>query len=564
MLSMQRLISVLLFFLMLSSAFAEEMSVRLADDSVWQCRSHKTVFLSLYCEHEGELLYVNHLGAVRAGREAQRLAHVQVAAVSDKQGNRAEQLIGIDLKVPPKDDSDWPGKQSVYLAVTGELFPDRMAEAYPFLPRPPAPSAELKSFRDKLSPFLARETLAVLEDHARPELELRTAEETLRCQRLPAGAGSAEKFQSIFFGDLDHSFGCGMLDCGAGKRLFHSGFPGAPFELASFDHTGTWVFHEVRHVRTPSGAVLFQAAPLSIGMGPANGNSHQSPFTHLLRSTVPIEFRDERNGLFLRQRFNPGVGEYLKTLAQRCESTSARPVLDSLRSYEKRLQEAELVHVVSMLGQMLSGNYLAPDFPLADVCQHDGVVYSREAFVHSQALRSTEPRQVLTVAEAQQLFSLAREMDDIAWNFKMDGCYARAHLMARRFEDLGVHVDKAWLKGDLIVEDGEETIRWNFHVTPVVYVREASGEVRPWAVDPSIMPAAAPLTDWTARMTKHLPGAVTQTAYPFPENAAAYKRAALAITNSHPYLPSDSVFMSEAQKMEQAAQTMREYKGYAP
>jgi hypothetical protein len=41
-----------------------------------------------------------------------------------------------------------------------------------------------------------------------------------------------------------------------------------------------------------------------------------------------------------------------------------------------------------------------------------------------------------------------------------------------------------------------------------------------------------------------------------------YKKAALAMSNSTPYLPDESYVLSEEAKMSMATSTMREYKGY--
>jgi hypothetical protein len=111
-------------------------------------------------------------------------------------------------------------------------------------------------------------------------------------------------------------------------------------------------------------------------------------------------------------------------------------------------------------------------------------------------------------------------MDDIAWNYKQDGCYARAHLMARRFEAEGIRVDKAWIKGHLNILDPQNPISWNFHVAPLVYVQMPNGKMEKMVIDPSLFDKPITLDEWDKKMVKGTHGESARTAFPFPVNSA--------------------------------------------
>ena len=148
-------------------------------------------------------------------------------------------------------------------------------------------------------------------------------------------------------------------------------------------------------------------------------------------------------------------------------------------------------------------------------------------------------------------------MDDIAWNYKYDGCYARAHIMARRFEAQGIRVDKAWIKGDLYVEDTD--ITWNYHVAPLLYVEDEKGKIQKMVIDPSIFDRPVTLEEWDNKIAKKTKKGSVKTAFPFPQNASFYERSALAISNSDPYTPAENIDDTEETKMQHAKETMIQY-----
>lgn len=193
-------------------------------------------------------------------------------------------------------------------------------------------------------------------------------------------------------------------------------------------------------------------------------------------------------------------------------------------------------------------------------CRYGSFILSPSAAAHLNFLQRVKPKPIakyLSVREVQDLYKKAKDMSDIPFGFKYDGCYARAHVMARRFEEMGVPTEKAWIKGDLFVPNTD--IAWNYHVAPVVNVKDLKGKIVKYVIDPSLNNKAVTLDEWVDSMGKRVKGGVIKTQYPFPQNAANFQRTAVAISSSDVYLPDNDENKTEEENMEMAIQTMQEY-----
>ncbi|MGE0614330.1 MAG: protein-glutamine glutaminase family protein [Bacteriovoracia bacterium] len=131
---------------------------------------------------------------------------------------------------------------------------------------------------------------------------------------------------------------------------------------------------------------------------------------------------------------------------------------------------------------------------------------------------------VLTPEEAAGLFRALQNDPAIPYRFTLDGCYARAHEMARNMEALGIQAGKVWLTNFKFNRDGKPepqgvtlsvpnpqyptcTIEWSYHVAPVVYVK-ASDQRAPvlMVLDPSLFHEPVPVSKWmTAQTSKGEP-----------------------------------------------------------
>ncbi|MDD4973988.1 MAG: protein-glutamine glutaminase family protein [Bacteriovorax sp.] len=224
------------------------------------------------------------------------------------------------------------------------------------------------------------------------------------------------------------------------------------------------------------------------------------------------------------------------------------------------LANTDLAHYLTMTdGQMVS--LLVDVAKSHDLgCRYENMILSPSAEAHLDYLRKVKPRPVekyLSITEVQKLFKKAKNMSDIPFGYKDDGCYARAHVMARRFEEMGIPTEKAWIKGSLFVPGTD--IKWNYHVAPVINVKDKKGKIKKYVIDPSLADNAVTLDEWVESMGKNVKGGVMKTRYPFPVNAANFQRTAVALSSSDVYVPDNDEVKTEEQNMAMAIQTMKEY-----
>lgn len=279
---------------------------------------------------------------------------------------------------------------------------------------------------------------------------------------------------------------------------------------------------------------------------------------------IPKKFQD-REEVFSFYT-NPQANMAIDGNRHDCSDEKLNPFFkreDELRdSITQTLTEEKLTQVLGMV----NGNITSLFIPTSNVgeggCKYNGVIFSPKSWAYFNYIRklNEHPSEAkpLTVEKAQELFLKAKAMTDLPFDFKYDGCYARAHLMARRFEAMGIPTEKVWIKGDLSVPGTD--INWNFHVAPVVTVIDPkTKQPVKYVIDPSLESRAVTLDEWVNTMKKNVKGPVVQTIYPFPNNAAYMQRTAVAISSSDPYLPQDEKNMNEEEKMKQAIEVMARY-----
>ncbi|RNA61575.1 hypothetical protein D1631_06360 [Chryseobacterium nematophagum] len=64
------------------------------------------------------------------------------------------------------------------------------------------------------------------------------------------------------------------------------------------------------------------------------------------------------------------------------------------------------------------------------------------------------------------------------FNFRVDGCYARAHRMREILKSKGYKCEKVWIQGDLRAVTNKVTIRWGYHVAIAVKVTERIRQIQ--------------------------------------------------------------------------------------
>jgi hypothetical protein len=109
---------------------------------------------------------------------------------------------------------------------------------------------------------------------------------------------------------------------------------------------------------------------------------------------------------------------------------------------------------------------------------------------------------ILTAAQAQALFNKMAQQGDIAFEHPWNGCYARAHLMVRRLQAMGVKPGKVWSFSNgepLRARTNRDTrgfVEWDYHVAPTVPVQGTDGKAYHMVIDPSMFNKPVSVNDW--------------------------------------------------------------------
>ena len=152
------------------------------------------------------------------------------------------------------------------------------------------------------------------------------------------------------------------------------------------------------------------------------------------------------------------------------------------------------------------------------------------------------------LARAMEIFDQVADTEEIAFGYADDGCYARAHLMCRQLQQMGLTPKKAWaFEGKpnyLSVEIAGRKHRWWFHMAPTLTVQMQDGAVEDMVFDPGLFDGPVSLKEW-GEIMKAPPEKIQITAFDAPP--AGYKGA---------YAPNDEISSDSDEK---AKKTMTEY-----
>ncbi|MCY4644652.1 MAG: protein-glutamine glutaminase family protein [Bacteriovoracales bacterium] len=375
----------------------------------------------------------------------------------------------------------------------------------------------------------------------------------IACRRKPSF--HTKKIQKM--SDMCQVFSCGKDQRGLMRTLFFA-MGGAPSHIIYLGKDGFYNGPKVNRIDKSSSAK--EAIPLYIKKDFSSWVLPRIPETY----SPPPNLLDQSD--FFARMQSPFYEPGLRSLGSQCLPHTWKDFDLALKRYKEKLLEAELVQYITVINDMnlgknlLQGYFIPKEQIPGNACLENGIYYDRNIYDKAKALAPSFSDQTISKEKARELFDYAKKMDDIPWDYKRDGCYARAHLTAKRFEELGVHVDKAWLRGDLGFEESDGTfIRWNFHVAPTVYVKSPEGQTQKFVIDPAFFDRPVPVALWAKTISRTQN--IIETPYPFPENSTEYARSSLAFSNSDPYHPEDDLKVTEKEKIEKANKVMAVYRG---
>ena len=129
----------------------------------------------------------------------------------------------------------------------------------------------------------------------------------------------------------------------------------------------------------------------------------------------------------------------------------------------------------------------------------------------------------VTFEKAQELFDELKNAEfsfkgkkaNIPFHYVADGCYIRAHKMAKLLTKKGYKSQKIFLNATSKpvtvfsnyaedVDIGEEPVQeWKYHVAPIINV-QIEQQVKPYVIDPSLFEEPAPLDEWRKSMKREI------------------------------------------------------------
>jgi hypothetical protein len=106
---------------------------------------------------------------------------------------------------------------------------------------------------------------------------------------------------------------------------------------------------------------------------------------------------------------------------------------------------------------------------------------------------------VLSSDQALELFRNFQNQKQIPFNYRIDGCYARATEMAKIAESLGIELGKVFAEGNLraktLPPEKVSTVEWGWHVAPIASV-ETNGKRELMVFDPSMFKKPVTVEEW--------------------------------------------------------------------
>lgn len=165
-------------------------------------------------------------------------------------------------------------------------------------------------------------------------------------------------------------------------------------------------------------------------------------------------------------------------------------------------------------------NLLKPSF--AGQCSWSLIDSFNRASISIEKMKPNEPQKlmkikskrfetaVVSVVSEPQLKELFEKLkqEPLAYAYPEEGCYARAHLMAKKLEQWGILSAKLFALGNQYEEaltiKNPYSLEWNhwlYHVAPIIIVQTGEDSYQPVVLDPSLSARPLSMEEWLLKMT---------------------------------------------------------------
>jgi hypothetical protein len=119
----------------------------------------------------------------------------------------------------------------------------------------------------------------------------------------------------------------------------------------------------------------------------------------------------------------------------------------------------------------------------------------------SLAAAGSDQQAQVSEATFDQAYSIVSRIDYVPFEYKIDGCYARALYMSLELAARGIETNSLFAfatvdEAPLVVGD----IEWGYHVAPLLFVPTDDGSVLGHILDPAISDSPLTVDDWVGAM----------------------------------------------------------------
>jgi len=157
------------------------------------------------------------------------------------------------------------------------------------------------------------------------------------------------------------------------------------------------------------------------------------------------------------------------------------------------LQAQDLKHSIEQFNKTLSQT------GTIDTASNCGICQTGETKVLDKLISPSNKKElevsVISKAKADLIVKEFLKMEDIPFDYALDGCFARAHKMAYLLDQKNIVTAKAFVMGRLFASTKYGPASWRYHVAPILLVEE-NGEKIPYVIDPSLSDVAMKYEDW--------------------------------------------------------------------
>jgi hypothetical protein len=217
-------------------------------------------------------------------------------------------------------------------------------------------------------------------------------------------------------------------------------------------------------------------------------------------------------------------------------------------------EQEKLIELVTAVDGKLRSIYVDKTKGLRAGCLYNEKIYetSEDNSFAKKIEKLVGPGQVTSYVDEKDLKEVYNSVKYIpgAGPASKAGAEARAHMISKNLEKLGIQHQKIWIKGNLDQS-------WNYNVANTIVVKTNDGDYVRFVIDPGISSEAIPEAQWTQKLVRNNKNPVLKTTYPIAENTATLHRTMVAYSSPDMY-GMEFELLTEKEKTDRAYKDFKE------